>query len=80
MPAVKDYLSTPSMPTLSFVRHVMSNRKNGQPLWWVRPIIEGYVDDSAGHAFAGTETEMVEHIGKLHRETGVQHAAVCPKQ
>jgi hypothetical protein len=54
----------------------MSNRKNGQPLWWVRPIIDGHIDDSTGHAFTGTEAEMVEHIGRLHRETGVQHAAV----
>jgi hypothetical protein len=54
----------------------MSNRKNGQPLWWVRPIIDGHVDDSAGHVFTGTEAEMIAHISRLHRESGTQHAAV----
>jgi hypothetical protein len=53
----------------------MSNRENGQPLWWVRPIIDGHADEKAGRAFVGTEAEMIAHIGKLHRETGTQHAA-----
>jgi hypothetical protein len=53
----------------------MSNRTNGKPLWWVRPIVDGHADESAGRMFVGTEAEMVAHISRLHRETGTQHAA-----
>jgi hypothetical protein len=48
----------------------MSNRTSGSHLWWVRPIIDGHADESAGRAFVGTEAEMVAHINALHRETG----------
>lgn len=65
-----------NMPTLSFVRDVMSNRSDGKPLWWVRPIINNVIHEAEGRIFTGTETEMVAHISKMHRETGTQYAAV----
>ena len=54
----------------------MSARSDGKPLWWVRPIINNVIHEAEGHIFTGTETEMVAHIGKMHRETGTQYAAV----
>jgi hypothetical protein len=54
----------------------MSKRVNGKPLWWVRPIVNNVIHEDNGHIFTGTETEMVAHIGKMHRETGIPHAAV----
>ena len=53
----------------------MSARTNGQPLWFVRPIIDGVIREDLGKLFAGTIDAMVEHIAGLHRETGLQHAA-----
>lgn len=54
----------------------MSNRGNGKPLWWVRPIINNVIHEAGGHIFTGTEMEMVAHISRLHREAGTPHAAV----
>jgi hypothetical protein len=53
----------------------MSNRSNGKPLWWVRPMDGMEIDESAGHLFAGYVADMLDHISELHRETGRQHAA-----
>lgn len=53
----------------------MSTRTDGSPLWWVRPIIDGFVREDRGKVFTGTRAAMVEHISQLHRETGLQHAA-----
>lgn len=53
----------------------MSNRINGKPLWWVRPINGMEVDEASGHVFTGPRSDMVCHISRLHRETGKQHAA-----
>lgn len=62
-----------SMPSLSFAREVMGDYT---PIWWVRPIVDGHTDESAGRVFSGTEAEMIAHISKMHRETGTQYAAV----
>jgi hypothetical protein len=53
----------------------MSARSNGQPLWLVRPIVDGVIREERGSVFAGTLAAMIEHIARLHRETGLQHAA-----
>jgi hypothetical protein len=53
----------------------MDARTNGQPLWFVRPIIDGVIREDLTTPFAGTLDAMVEHIADLHRETGLQHAA-----
>ena len=53
----------------------MSARTNGQPLWFVRPIIDGVIREARGSVFAGTLAAMVQHISRLHRETGLEHAA-----
>ena len=54
----------------------MSNRTDGTPLWWVRPIVDCVIREDLGKPFTGTRAAMVEHISRLHRETGLQHAAV----
>ena len=53
----------------------MSTRTDGKPLWRVRPIDGMTIDESAGRVFVGNRAEMIEHIGRLHRESGKQHAA-----
>jgi hypothetical protein len=53
----------------------MSARTNGQPLWFVRPIIDGVIREDMGTPFVGTLAAMVDHTSRLHRETGLQHAA-----
>lgn len=53
----------------------MSNRTDGKPLWWVRPLVDGVIREEDGKPFVGTRAAMVDHISRLHRETGVQHAA-----
>ncbi|WP_425065583.1 hypothetical protein [Reyranella sp.] len=53
----------------------MSARSGGEPLWWVRPIVEDVIREDQGTPFAGTHAAMVEHIARLHRRTGVQYAA-----
>ena len=53
----------------------MSARTNGQPLWFVRPIIDGVIREDLATLFVGTLAAMVDHTSRLHRETGLQHAA-----
>jgi hypothetical protein len=50
----------------------MSSRsgKGGDPLWLVRRI-----SGDGWSLFVGTLHEVVGHINRLHRESGVQHAA-----
>lgn len=52
----------------------MSTRTNGQPLWFVRPIIDGIIREDLGRLFTGTLDAVIEHATALHRETGLQQA------
>jgi hypothetical protein len=48
----------------------MSNRKEGNLLWWVRRI-----DGMDAHFFLGDLRALVDYINELHLASGVQHCA-----
>lgn len=52
----------------------MSARANGSPLWWIRPIIDGVIQEDKGEPFTGTITAAMAHADALHLQTGLQHS------
>ena len=52
----------------------MSARANGQPLWWIRPILDGVIHEDEGLAFVGTIDAAMERANQMHLETGLQHS------
>lgn len=53
----------------------MSVRANGSPIWRIRPIINGVIDESRAILFRGTLAKVDRETRRLHRETGIEHAA-----
>lgn len=53
----------------------MSIRNNGKPLWWLRPIVDGVIDESRAELFAGTLAEVVIEANWRFVITGLVHTA-----
>lgn len=54
----------------------MSNRANGQPLWLIRPVIDGGIREDLAQLAVGDLNTVMARANALHLETGNQHA-VC---
>ena len=52
----------------------MSARSNGQPLWLVRPILDGVIREDLAQLAVGTLAAVMEQADALHIATGNQYA------
>lgn len=52
----------------------MSARSNGLPLWKVRPIIDGVIQEDESKPVVGSIVEAMGYANALHLKTGVMHA------
>jgi len=52
----------------------MSARSNGLPLWKVRPIIDGVIQEDKAESVVGSIVDAMTHANALHLKTGVMHA------
>ena len=52
----------------------MSARSNGLPLWKVRPIIDGVIQEDESKPVVGSFEAAMTHANALHLKTGVMHA------
>jgi len=52
----------------------MSARTNGQPLWLVRPIVDGVIREDLAEFTVGTLAAVMEQANALHAATGNQYA------
>lgn len=52
----------------------MSARSNGQPLWLVRPILDGVIREDLAVIAVGTLAAVMEQADAMHAATGIQYA------
>ncbi len=52
----------------------MSDRAGGSPLWLIRPVRDGVIDEGNARLFAGTLEQALVEAAFLHVRTGLQHA------
>jgi len=52
----------------------VSARSNGQPLWLVRPILDGVIREDLAELAVGTLAAVMDQAGEMHAATGKQYA------
>jgi hypothetical protein len=52
----------------------VSARTGGQPLWLVRPILDGVIREDLAQFAVGTLDAVMEQANELHAATGNQYA------
>ncbi len=52
----------------------MSDRAGGSPLWLIRPVIDGVIDEARATLFAGTLEAAIIEANWREALTGLQHA------